>query len=50
MLNDKENKKYEISEKVANGLMTRKEASVELDLSLKQIDRLKNRCHKNKIH
>ena len=38
MLNDKENKKYEIIEKVANGLMTRKEASVELDLSLKQID------------
>ena len=45
MLNDKENKKYEIIEKVANGLMTRKEASVELDLSLKQIDRLKKIYH-----
>lgn len=41
MLNDKENKKYEIIEKVINGFMTRKEASIELKLSLKQIDRLK---------
>ena len=42
MLNDKENKKYEIIEKVVNGILTRKEASIELKLSLKQIDRLKN--------
>lgn len=41
MLNDKENKKYETIEKVINGFMTRKEASIELKLSLKQIDRLK---------
>lgn len=45
MLNDKENKKYEIIEKVVNGFMTRKEASIELNLSLKQIDRLKNIYH-----
>ena len=42
MLNDKENKKYETIEKVVNGFMTRKEASIELNLSLKQIDRLKS--------
>lgn len=41
MLNDKEIKKYETIEKVINGFMTRKEASIELKLSLKQIDRLK---------
>ena len=41
MLNDKESKKYEVIGKLTNGLMTRKEASVELKLSLKQIDRLK---------
>ena len=45
MLNDKEIKKYEIIEKVANGLLTRKEASIELKLSLKQIDRLKKVYH-----
>ena len=42
MLNDKERKKYETIEKLVNGLITRKEASIDLDLSLKQIDRLKN--------
>jgi hypothetical protein len=41
MLNDKEKKKYETIEKVVNCLITRKEASSELELSLKQIDRLK---------
>ena len=41
MLNDKESKKYKTIEKVINGFMTRKEASIELKLSLKQIDRLK---------
>lgn len=41
MLNDNERKKYEIIDKVIKGKMTRKEASVELDLTLKQIDRLK---------
>ena len=45
MLNDKENKKYETIEKVVNGFMTRKEASIELNLSLKQIDRLKSIYH-----
>lgn len=41
MLNDSERKKYETIGKVINGEMTRKEASVELGLSLRQIDRLK---------
>ena len=41
MLNDIERKKYETIEKVINGEITRKEASAELNLSLKQIDRLK---------
>ena len=41
MLNDQESKKYETIEKVINGFITRKEASIELKLSLKQIDRLK---------
>ena len=45
MLNDNERKKYEIIEKVINGFITRKEASTELKLSLKQIDRLKNIYH-----
>lgn len=45
MLNDKENKKYETIEKVVKGFMTRKEASIELNLSLKQIDRLKKIYH-----
>lgn len=42
MLNDVERKKYETIKKVINGETTRKEASAELNLSLKQIDRLKN--------
>ena len=42
MLNEKEQQKFDTIEKVTNGLMTRKEASIELNLSLKQIDRLKN--------
>ena len=41
MLNNNEKRKYETIEKVINGFMTRKEASMELNLSLKQIDRLK---------
>ena len=41
MLNDKEMKKYETIDKVINGKITRKEASAELNLTLKQIDRLK---------
>ena len=40
-LNDKELMKYEIIEMVVLGKKTRKEASFELNLSLKQIDRLK---------
>lgn len=43
MLNDSETKKYEIIDKVINGEMTRKEASIELDLSLRQIDKLKRK-------
>ncbi len=43
MLNDEEIKKYEIIEKVINGLMTRKEASIELNLCLRQIDKLKRK-------
>ena len=41
MLNDNEKKKYEIISKLVHGEITRKEASNELNLSLKQIDRLK---------
>ncbi len=41
MLNDKERKKFETIAKVHNGEVTRKEASIELNLTLKQIDRLK---------
>lgn len=41
MLNDNERKKYETIDKVIKGTMTRKEASFELSLSLKQIDRLR---------
>lgn len=44
MLNDSERKKYEIINKVINSSMTRKEASVELNLSLRQIDKLKKVC------
>ena len=42
MLKDNERKKIEIIEKVIKKEITRKEASLELNLSLKQIDRLKN--------
>ncbi len=41
MLNAIERKKYETIEKVIKNELTRKEASFELNLSLKQIDRLK---------
>ena len=41
MLNEKETKTYEIIGKVINGEIKRKDASVELGLSLRQIDRLK---------
>lgn len=41
MLNDNERKKYETIDKVINRIITRKEASIELNLTLKQIDRLK---------
>ena len=42
MLNDKEQNKYEIIKKVVDGIMTRKEAMFELDLSRQQIYRLVN--------
>ena len=41
MLNSIERKKYEVIKNVVDGDTTRKEASAELKLSLKQIDRLK---------
>ena len=41
MLNSIERKKYEVIKNVVDGVTTRKEASAELKLSLKQIDRLK---------
>lgn len=41
MLNEMEKKKYETIKKVIAGEMNRKDTSVELKLSLKQIDRLK---------
>lgn len=43
MLNNNERKKYQTIDKVINGEMTRKEASIELDLSLRQIDKLKRK-------
>lgn len=42
MLNDKENKKYNIIEQIVNGTMTRKEARYELKISRQQIYRLIN--------
>ena len=54
MLNDEERKKYETIKKVIKKELTRKEASFELNLSLKQIDRLKkiylNEGEKGFIH
>ena len=41
MLNSIERKKYEVIKNVVDGVTTRKEASAELKLSLKQIDRFK---------
>ena len=41
MLNENEEKKYTVIEEVENGFKTRKEAKYELNLSLKQIDRLR---------
>lgn len=41
MLNEYEIKKYNVIEKTEKGELTRKEASYELNLSLKQIDRLR---------
>lgn len=35
MLNDKEQNKYDVIKKVIDGTMTRKEASIKLNLSLK---------------
>lgn len=42
MLNKREIEKYTVIEKVVNGFISRKEASYELGLSLKQIDRLRS--------
>ena len=54
MLNDEERKKYETIKKVIKNELSRKEASFELNLSLKQIDRLKkiylNEGEKGFIH
>ncbi len=45
MLNEQERKKYTIIEKLENGQLTRKEASDELQISLRQIDRLRTIYH-----
>ena len=45
MLNEKERKKYETIEKVINGIMTRKEAMVELSVTRQQIYRLIIKYH-----
>lgn len=45
-MNEYEEKKYNTIEKLEKGELTRKEASFELDLSLKQIDRLRVIYHK----
>lgn len=41
MLNENELKKYNVISELENGIITRKEASYKLNLSLKQIDRLR---------
>ena len=41
MLNEKEKRKYEIIQKVENKEISRKEASYELQVSLRQIDKLR---------
>ena len=46
-LNDKERHKYEVISQLVIGSITRKEASFELNLSLKQIDRLKKIYYKH---
>lgn len=46
MLNEKERKKFEVIDKVEKGIITRKEANAELDLTLKQIDRLRIKYRK----
>ena len=45
MLNEQERKKYTTIEKLENGEITRKEASDELKVSLRQIDRLRITFH-----
>ena len=45
MLNEQERKKYTTIEKLENGEITRKEASNELNISLRQIDRLRITFH-----
>lgn len=45
MLNEKERKKYETIEKVINGIMTRKEAMIELSVTRQQIYRLIIKYH-----
>ena len=42
MLNENEERKYTVIADVENGIKTRKEAQSELNLSIKQIDRLRN--------
>ena len=62
-MNEKEKKKYEVITKVKDGLLTKKDAEIELNLSRRQIDRLiiklnkegeegfihKNKCNKNEF-
>ena len=47
MLNEYECKKIDTIEKVEKGKMTRKEASIELDISLRQVDRLRKTYREN---
>lgn len=46
-MNDHEERKYKIIKKLEKGELTRKEASFELELSLRQIDRLRQKYHVN---
>ena len=46
MLNNQEKNKYSVIEKLENGKITRKEASNELKISLRQVDRLRIKYHK----
>ena len=50
MLSEYEQKKFNTIEKLENGELTRKEVAYELNLSLKQIDRLRKKYHIQKAN